>query len=270
MKTQFELYRKHFACLFKSTNSQEIQSHFPHRPFLKSIMKFLFFSFLVSFSILAIAYPVQSKPSRLRNSGLQTVPTRQSSNSSAVCGVNICFALDGSRKISASDFESQKNFVSDLFVILAADDNSTYRFAAIQYGREIRKIAPFGTDFRTFSENVFNERQMRSKRSNLNRGIEECISQLRERPEELNNIVILGNGVRTGKNGANAVRRAARFRSAGGNVFAVGVGEVDMLQLLALVGGDSEKVFRSESFLDRLRLQEIITDNLEDTCKTEE
>lgn len=180
------------------------------------------------------------------------------------CNANVCFAIDGSRSLAKSgEFEAEKNFVLDLMAVIGVDD--AVEVAAVQYGTSSSAISPLTANLEDFITKVADEKPLKSKRTFVAAGINYCFGQLFRRPGEANKIVLLGTA--KSQIGSSAVRRANEFRQAtGGEVCTVAAGFADTRELLAIAGGDPEKVFLVGSFLEVLKLQALIEGLVEGIC----
>ena len=179
------------------------------------------------------------------------------------CNANVCFAIDGSGSISSQDFEAQIVFVGDAAAVLHSEENPV-KLAAVQYGNTTSPISRLTVDVNALSLALVRTTQLGSPTTAVGRGINFCIRQLRRTRGEANKIVLLGDGRST--IGPNAVRRADLFRRLGGEVCAVGAGFSDDSELLAIAGGDPEKVFVVGNFIDVLELQFIIENLVDQIC----
>lgn len=222
-------------------------------------MKFLF-AFLAVFTV-AFAAPTSDlklkTTSRFTESVLADLRRRVRG-----CNANVCFAIDGSGSISSSEFTAQKQFVLDVVSVIAVDN--PVELAAVQYGTANSAISPLTVDAEQFILDVDSEQQLRSSRTFVAGGINYCFSQLFRRRGEANKIVLLGDG--RSSIGANAIARADLFRTVGGTVCTVGAGFADTRELLAIAGGDPNRVFEVDNFLDVLTLEFILESIVEDIC----
>lgn len=178
------------------------------------------------------------------------------------CNANVCFAIDGSGSINATEFEAQQFFVQDLVSVLVNDENDV-EVAAVQFGFRSSVISRLTADLEQFTLALFDAPQ-RGGGTALRKGIKACAWQLRRVRREPIKMVLLGDG-RSSKPRA-AARRANRFRRVGGEVFAVGTADADGEQLLKLAGGNADRVYEVDNFLDVLAIQVVIEDMVAEIC----
>ena len=145
--------------------------------------------------------------------------------------------------MSSQNFRQQQTFVLNVaFVLLSGE------LAAVQYGSTTSPISRLTADLGAFALAVDSATQLLSPTTAAGSGINFCIGQLLEKSGKANKIVLLGDG--RSSVGPNAVRSADAFRLLGGEVCAVGVGSFDASELLAIAGGDPEKVFEFNDEFD--------------------
>lgn len=223
-------------------------------------MKFLF-TLLALFTV-AFAAPTQLTKLTSRFSEAELAELRRRVEG---CNANVCFAIDGSGSINETEYNAQLIFVLDVVSVIAVDN--PVELAAVQYGTANSAISPLTVDAAEFIIKVNEEGQLRSGATFVAGGINYCFSQLFRRRGEANKIVLLGDG--RSSIGANAVRRADLFRRVGGDVCAVGAGFTDDAELLAIAGGDPNRVFKVDNFLEVLDFQFILEAIVEDICNVE-
>lgn len=167
------------------------------------------------------------------------------------CTFTICFALDGSAKISELEFESQKNFSLDSAFILS--EVSNIEVSAVQFGSEASTVRTLTSDVIEFDLDLFDVPKVGGATSNRAAGIRQCSAELVAGRQGNMNIVVFGDG--RNRSGSNAVRLANQFRNLGGNVFAVNVNNANQNGLLDIVEGDENRLFAIDMFLDILNLE---------------
>jgi len=165
------------------------------------------------------------------------------------CNANVCFALDGSRRISSTNYRRVQDFVQLVTAIVGVDTRAA--FAAVQYGRRIRPISRLTNDVDSFLKDVDNSVSLRARRSFLVDGLSFCIHELWPRTEDVNKIVILGDG--RSPRGGNPVPLARRNRRPRGNmdICAVGVGFGNPRRLRRITGSSS-RVLAIDGYFDLL------------------
>lgn len=182
--------------------------------------------------------------------------------SSGGCNANVCFAVDGSGSINATQFTSQLNFVTDVVSIIAATD--PVGLAAVQYSTGTRAISEFTTNDFEFIPAVDRTRQLFGL-SFVAGGINFCFAELFNAGGPVNKIVLLGDAM--SNIGSSAVRRADQFRAIGGTVCSVAAGtNPDRESLLGIAGGDPDLVFEVDDFVNVIRLSNIIERLVEQIC----
>eukprot|EP00178_Gracilaria_changii_P000089 TRINITY_DN1007_c0_g1_i1.p1 TRINITY_DN1007_c0_g1~~TRINITY_DN1007_c0_g1_i1.p1 ORF type:complete len:265 (+),score=40.73 TRINITY_DN1007_c0_g1_i1:302-1096(+) len=200
---------------------------------------------------LARASVVKELPFTGRISSAALAELRRKIAAAGGCNLNVCFAIDGSGSISSDAFTNERNFVLDVVSVIV--DNPV-ELGAVQYATSVSTITDLTPDDSTFNVLIENEQQLRGQ-SFVVGGLNACFSQLARRPGEAQKIVLLGDG--ESNIGSSAVRRANDFRRFGGSVCVVAAGNADEDILLQIAGGDSDKLFQVDSFLDVLELEKI-------------
>ena len=210
----------------------------------------------------AHAAPIESLKVSSRMGSAAVDDLRRRVRAAGGCNANVCFAIDGSASINATEFTNQKNFVLDLVSVLSVDDGA--EVAACQYSSAVSPIQRLTVNIARFNLAVNGARQVPGA-SFVVGGVNYCFSQLWRRRGEANKIVLLGDG--RSNIGSSAVARADLFRRVGGSVAAVGAGFEDDTELLRIAGGDEELVFQADSFLDVLTLQGFMDDLVFRICE---
>lgn len=178
------------------------------------------------------------------------------------CNANVCFAIDGSASISASQFSAAIDFVVSTVALLASDPNS--QFAAVQYGTAVTPISVLTNNHVEFSQAVVSANQQFGS-SFLIGALNFCMWQLSSARNAVVKIVILGDG--QSNPGDSAVKQTDLFRDAfGGTVCAVATGNPNRTELLRLVGGDADLVFDSSSFVDIILLASVVEELVMRIC----
>ncbi len=161
------------------------------------------------------------------------------------CNPNVCFALDGSGSVSRGEYEKQKEFVELASVLIGVEKTGHFpaHFAAVQYGLRLRQISPLTSDQNAFLTRVGRDRALRAPRTFIAGGLAFCVRQLRQRREDANKIVLLGDGR---NNFGSGVPRSVlrRFK---GEVCAVGVGRVNRGALIRITGS-RRRVLNPENY----------------------
>ncbi|KAI0561859.1 von Willebrand factor A-like protein [Gracilaria domingensis] len=215
------------------------------------MINFVFFSIAAALCIAVNASAVKQLPVAGRMSAAALAELKAKIEAAGGCNLNVCFAIDGSGSISSQEFTNERFFVLDVSAVLV---DNPLELGAVQYSTSVSTITDLTPDSPTFNTLVQTEEQLRGL-SFVSGGISACFSQLSRRPGEANKIVLLGDGM--SNIGASAVARADLFRSIGGSVCVVAAGATDEDILLDIAGGDADKVFQVDSFLDVLALEKI-------------
>lgn len=158
------------------------------------------------------------------------------------CRVNFCFALDGSTSTLALDFARQIDFTILISAILSGYPNM--HFAAVQYGSTPMPISRLTSNENDFITSLDKAKSSVTRRTDIGSGLTDigsgltwCINQFTDHRQDLNKIVLLGDG-RSNK-GRDPVSVADEFRAnnENGSVCSVGVGFQDTATLKAIAGG---------------------------------
>lgn len=190
--------------------------------------------------------------SSLTQSALNNVMSAAAFAKSNGCNLNVCFALDGSNSVGRRNYELQKQFVLLIAAIIGADEDSA--FAAVQYGVPMERISAIERDASRFLERVRLSNFRNSNRVLLAGGLSFCTTIFRTRTDEVNKIVVLGDGQskfggRGGPLGPVGVAKTFRDLSPGNSVCAVAVGFEEKPQLfLDVVGNNPRLVIRADGW----------------------
>lgn len=184
------------------------------------------------------------------------------------CGVNVCFAIDGSGSVGQSGFDQEKQFLLDMAAILVFPDEENElqetELAACQYGKSNKPITKLTTSRDDFNVKVDAAKYLNAGATQLRGGILYCFNQLRKRKGEANKLVLLGDGM--ANLGGNPFPIASRFRRTTGQICAIAIRYADISQLLRIVGGDPAKVLEVDDFFE---LNDIIDELVEQVCDIE-
>lgn len=216
-------------------------------------MKFVFavlVSFIASTTVSALNLPKHNLLSRALVTKLRRTVRQKS------CNLNLCFAIDGSSSITADNFESVKNFVEIITVLV--DPDSGAKYAATQFGDSSETISPLINDFDAFTQALRNANPNGDSSSAIGAGILFCDEQLEGSLGNANKIVVITDGLNTA--GMDPVIRANNFRlrDPNGDLCTVGIGSSDNSQLLAIAGGDPRKVLTVSDYVDLVESLEAL------------
>ena len=227
-------------------------------------MKFIsLFIFAVFAFVCAYGAPVEEMNGIARMSQTSIEDLRDRLAAVGGCNANVCFAIDGSGSLNATEFIAEKNFVLDVVSVIAVD--YAVELSAVQYGTASSPISSLTADVEDFILKVNREQQLEAGNTFLVAGVNYCFSQLARRSGEALKMVILGDGFST--LGDDPVPRTDLFRRAlNGKVCAVGAGVQNDEVLLGLAGGNPDQVFKVGNFLDVLDLQRILEGLVEGIC----
>lgn len=93
--------------------------------------------------------------------------------------MRLCFALDGSRSQSRSDYELQKDMVNIIASVASIDKAS---FSAVQYGLVNRAISTRTNNVRAFRNRVEGSKFEAASQSFIGAGLGFCISNVKRGP----------------------------------------------------------------------------------------
>lgn len=154
------------------------------------------------------------------------------------CGENVCFAIDGSSFVTSAQFSLQKNLVMNVTRVISADKK--VRFAAVQYGAAAVAISRTTNNRAAFLQKIRGTKFKNSDFAFVGGAIVFCDRLLSTSIGTAGKMVLIGSG--RNNLGGDPARRATNFRERGGELFAIGIGNVDSKTLKRLVGGDSSKL----------------------------
>lgn len=161
------------------------------------------------------------------------------------CNVNICFALQGSSVIEASEYEDQKR-IAQLVVYLIGESTGYQSYAAVQYAIVNTAISPLTGSRFDFLTSLKRSKQLNGVGSFPTAGLNYCFSELQSQPSGEKVIVFFGNGEST--IGSEPSDRSNLFRQTGGRVIAVGVGRnQNIRELFYIANGEKSQVFSLSS-----------------------
>lgn len=195
-------------------------------------MKGIFFSFvfaLICSLSLAVSVPEgRFIPTAIKQAALKRVQAEG-------CNANVCFGIDGSGSVSATEFQNAKDFVKDIVDIIAVDQEA--EFCAVQFSLTNDAISPLTADKIAFLNALDAEPFIRGGATAIGSAIVYSDFQLSRRPGEANKIVVITDGRNNA--GGDPVRRANNFRrrDPNGRVCAVGIGRTLKAPLKEIAGG---------------------------------
>lgn len=172
------------------------------------------------------------------------------------CEINLCFALDGSSAVSASEFLDQKHFVDLIAAITTTDDPGNY--CAVQIHNYFTPIAPLTQNLIPFLNAVQGTKQIGGI-SNIVPSIQYALKQLHRQDDDANMIIFFSKGKPTISRLPPAV---GRFLRRGGAICSVAHDE-GYYNDLAKVTGDLGRVVPLDGFFD---LSEIVVAVVADVC----
>lgn len=233
-----------FSSLYQHTPSWKQSSlrarptHPPHFYIIMSFLVAVSLAFLCSAINASIVGDSDSKLN-IQTNGMGKM--QQIIRQNERCRAHICFAIDGSASIPASEFELAKSFVhSAALQLLVVGANNTA--AAVQYGRDVTPIIALTGKFGEFSRAVLGTEQENGGDKFLIGALNYCMFQLSNVRRTVLNIVILGDG--RDSSVESSVTQTDLFRKAfGAIVTVVPISSPNRANLLALAGGDEDLVF---------------------------
>ena len=184
---------------------------------------------------------------------------------------DVVFIVDSSGSISKRNFKKELQFVKEVASTFKMGPNQS-QIAVISYSDDAKVEIGFGeysnvNDLNSAVDRVKHQR----KRTRIDKALDLASKRLftpagGSRPNVAKVMVILTDGKQTVTSDSKTLDRAALpLQQKNVTVFAVGVGKaIDINELLLLVGGNGENLFRAENF------DELAKDSLQlaaQTCK---
>lgn len=110
------------------------------------------------------------------------------------CGLNVCFAVDGSGSIGADLFQTEKDFVGNLSTLLGL--NSATQLAGTVYGVANENISLLTGNIEVFLEQVAAAAFPNAPATFLGAGLFFCVNELSSQTvqQDINKIVLIGDG----------------------------------------------------------------------------
>lgn len=179
------------------------------------------------------------------------------------CNLNLCFGLDGSRLISAKDYERQREFVQLIAATVAIDER--VKMSAYQYGLRLQRISSFTGDIDSFLLRMESAKRKKTlSRSFLSPALFKCQRDFRDNGEDANKIVIIGDGRTNYGRKSLAIRIAARFLPPfnNGAICAVYV-KRPAIRFLEKITQDPSKVISVEEYF---LFDEILEETVSNVC----
>lgn len=178
------------------------------------------------------------------------------------CNVNLCFALDGSGSVSPKEFGAAKMIVSLVSRVITVDEKA--RLSAVQYAAANTAISPLTRNVKEFLQNVDDARRSSEEESFIGGGILYCADQIRAFPDGSNKLVLLGDGQNT--LGFDPFDRADTFRELGGEIFAVGIGNVDKSVLRRILKGNVDNLILFDVNDEGKSIVDVVVDAVSGIC----
>lgn len=113
---------------------------------------------------------------------------KQSIRQNDDCTISLCFVVDGHSSISDTQFAQQKDFISQVLILLSARDT---RFAAVQFGSQDPLISMLTDDTEAFRSAALGAELGGGSVSSLPSAITMCASELEDRNDDIVKIVVL-------------------------------------------------------------------------------
>lgn len=154
------------------------------------------------------------------------------------CKISICFAIDGSRSISESDFSLATDFTKDVISIISTAGRSN--FGAVQYGMSAYPISPVSANASAVAIAIHGAKSKQDGKSSIAAGIAYCDSQLAKTQAAASRIVLIGDG--RNNFGADPILAANKYtaRDPNGGVIPVALGPNPHTGILqAIAAGNS-------------------------------
>lgn len=178
------------------------------------------------------------------------------------CRANLCFAIDGSKKMSGQEFKAAKLFVMD--VVTSLYMGSMLDVAAVQYG-STKEVIQSLTDDKPLVVYEVNEMKRVKGDPGMVSAMNYCMDKMVDQKADVNHFVLVGSGLSKSEEDAVMVADDFRKKKIGVSVAAPGKGNRKMI--LDLAGGDARQVFDLRSEDDATKLVDNIEDNIFKACK---
>lgn len=111
------------------------------------------------------------------------------------CNVDVCFALQGDKTITAPTYDLEKVFVQLSGAIVGSDDDAST--AAVQYATSTVAIQPNIQDRVEFVKSVGKSEYSGMNKINIGSGLAYCWSQVRRSKNSHKAVILLGSGTTT-------------------------------------------------------------------------
>lgn len=159
------------------------------------------------------------------------------------CKINACFAVQASRFVLLTDYETQKRIVSVVSRVVLADPGA--QVAAVQYAAANSAISPLTSNVSQIIQGLNAARRSLENESFIGGAILYCADQVRNSPDDVNKMVLFGDGQNT--LGFEPFPRAEVFRELGGEVFVFAIGRnVDLEALKQILDGNDSNLITIE------------------------
>lgn len=176
------------------------------------------------------------------------------------CPVSICFALEGSSRISPATYALQQTFAALTAAVLSTDTDATR--AAAQFDRLAIPISPINDDIADFVYLTGNSTLNGEADINLAGGLGYCGFQVASSDRDMQVVVVVGSGDFSIGFSPETVTAQILPPNGVGRIYGVStVGDAD--NFLPVVGGDAERVFTLRSAAD---IADIVSTIVEDAC----
>jgi len=166
-------------------------------------------------------------------------PTPQA-RAQSTTGVDLMLVIDGSGSISSSNFVLERDFARSLL------GQCSIRAGAIQFSSTSSVVSPLTSNLADVDAALVAMTQLRGN-TDIGAGLTSAFQQFQQNGQPGNRqvVVLLTDGASSG----SPAGVAAPFKSAGGEIFGVGVGLSDMTQITAIASSPASKyVFSVNDF----------------------
>lgn len=191
---------------------------------LSSVLLLLFASVLASFDNTAILSQIQTAEelTSKQKHDKKIEELKDLVSKKGGCDAAFCFAVHSSSRITEKTFELQKAFISSLGTIFSEADSTPV--AVVQYGTVAHGVYPYGRVSSSFFRTVRKTSFSGDDDTSIGAPIVACDYQFSENSKKDGTIILFTDGV--DNFGSDPKLNADVFKSGGGKIFPVGVGNV--------------------------------------------
>ena len=180
------------------------------------------------------------------------------------CNAQVCFALDGSARVSPAEFDFYKSVTLGSATSINIAFGSDSRFAAVEFGLALKKISLLTSNFPQFFSDVQAHQQVFAGQTFLSSGLGFCISQLDQNPTAPAKIVLFSDGFFDFGGDPRPIAQNWLMKDPSNAICAVSIGSSPNVALLTEITGNSERVITSTS--DLVVITDVVGELVQDIC----